>query len=220
MELALKINRAGLSLEQVSPTLIQGSKVSITGLIVIFSAILSIINTSFLFLLIFAPLGYMAPNMWLNSKIAKRQEEIENKLDEFALYLSTALTSMSNITDALAQSAYAVGGVYKEEIEKVLLEYQAGRNLSDTLLDAAYRVDVESFSSLMSLLIKIYDKGVEAAEKIQQFANDLQEKKKFIIMDKAGKASMKLIFINLIFALVPILMIIGYPAVYSIINAL
>lgn len=219
-ELALKINRAGLTTEQVSPAFIQGSKVALAGAICVFSAGLSILSPSYLFLLIFAPLGYLLPNIWLNSKIRKRQEEIENKLDQFSLYLSTALISMSNMTDALIQSAYAVGGVYKEEFEQVLREYQAGRNLTDVLIDTAYRVDVESFSSLISLLIKIYDKGVEAAEKMQQFANDMQEKKKFLIMEKAGKASIKLIFISMIFALIPLLAVIGYPAFYNIIQAI
>lgn len=72
----------------------------------------------------------------------------------------------------------------------------------------------------ISLLIKIYDKGVEAAEKMQQFANDMQEKKKFLIMEKAGKASIKLIFISMIFALIPLLAVIGYPAFYNIIQAI
>ena len=109
-ELALKINWAGLTTEQVSPAFIQGSKVALAGAICVFSAGLSILSPSYLFLLIFAPVGYLLPNMWLNSKIRKRQEEIENKLDQFSLYLSTALISMSNMTDALIQSAYAVGG--------------------------------------------------------------------------------------------------------------
>ena len=42
-ELALKINRAGLTTEQVSPAFIQGSKVALAGAICVFSAGLSIL---------------------------------------------------------------------------------------------------------------------------------------------------------------------------------
>lgn len=218
---ALKLTRANI---EKPPEYFHGLKVILVGsyllILTFLSVVLSFPLSVTLFLLVIAPLLWFYPGMRINSRINHRQTQIRKKLDDFATYLSTALTSVPDILTALQEAGNATGGVYKEEIDKVIKENASGKNLSDALFDWGYRVDVGEINSLVSTLNQIYIQGSPASEKMKEYAEQVRMTKRYEMMDMAGKLQIKLIFIVTIFMLVPLLMSIGYPAVASLMNAL
>ncbi len=217
----LKLIRAGID---KPPEYYHGLKVILTGgyllVLTFLSLILSLPIGLTLLLLIGAPIMWFFPGMRINSRINYRQTQIRKKLDDFATYLSTALTSVPDILTALQEAGNATGGVYKEEIDRIIKENASGKNLSDALFDWGYRVDVGEINSLVSTLNQIYIQGSPASEKMKEYAEQVRMTKRYEMMDMAGKLQIKLIFIVTIFMLVPLLMSIGYPAVASLMNAL
>jgi len=173
-----------------------------------------------LFLLIAVPIGYFLPMVWLNGKIERRKAEFRNRLDDFVLYMSTALTSSPELVLAIQEAGRATGGVYEEEISRVVKENSLGKNLTDALLDMAYRVDEEEVGSLLNLISQSSIYGGSIADKMQGYADKLREGKRYDIMDQAAKLSIKLVFIVTFFMLIPVLMAIGFPTAWTLIEAL
>jgi tight adherence protein C len=215
--LQLKITRAGLS---IAPEYFQGIRVGMTALIavvIIFLALLTSTITMYL-LLPLAAIGYLVPSAILNGKIDKRKLEFRNRLDDFVLYLSTALRSSPELIVALQEAGRSTGGVYEEEVSRVVQENSLGRNLTDALLDMAYRVDDEEVASLLTLISQSSIHGGSVSDKMQDYADKLREGKRYDIMDQAAKINTKLIFVVLVFMLIPTLMAIGFPAFWALNN--
>lgn len=212
--LQLKITRAGLN---IAPEYFQGIRVGLTALIAVIIIVLAVITSS-ITMFLFVPMawvGYMIPSAILNSQIDKRKLEFRNRLDDFVLYLSTALRSSPELIIALQEAGRSTGGVYDTEITRVIKETTVGRNLTDALLDMAYRVDDEEVASLLTLISQSNIYGGSAADKMQDYADKLREGKRYDIMDQAAKINTKLIFVVLVFMLVPTLIAIGFPAFWS-----
>lgn len=217
---ALKLTRAGIN---KPPEYFHGLKIVLAGVYLIGLAILSLLfslSMPLIFLLLpGAVIMWLYPGMKINSKINSRQSEIRKRLDDFATYLSTALTSVPDIITALQEAGNATGGVYKQEIEKVIKENASGRNLTDALFDWASRMDVGEINTLVSTLNQIYIQGAPASEKMKEYASQVRMVKQYQTMEAAQKLSIKLIMIVTIFMLIPLFMVIGYPAANALMNA-
>lgn len=217
---ALKLVRAGVN---KPPEYFYGLKIFLAGGYLITLAIISMLfslSTATIFLLLpGAAVMWLYPGLKINNKIASRQAEIRKKLDDFATYLSTALTSVPDILTALQEAGNATGGVYKDEIDRVLKENASGKNLSDALFDWASRMDVGEINTLVSTLNQIYIQGAPASEKMKEYASQVRMVKQYQTMELAQKLSIKLIFVVTMFMLIPLFMAIGYPAITALMEA-
>ncbi len=212
--LQLKLTRAGIT---IAPEYFHGIRVGTTAIIAVVIAFLAVITSTItIFLLLpLAGVGYLIPNAYLNSRVDKRRLEFRNRLDDFVLYLSTALRSSPELIIALREAGRSTGGVYEEEVSRVVKENSLGRNLTDALLDMAYRVDDEEVSSLLTLISQTNIHGGSVSDKMQDYADKLREGKRYDIMDQAARINTKLIFVVLMFMLVPTLIAIGFPAFWA-----
>ncbi len=210
---ALKLTRAGIS---KPPEYFHGLKVVLASSyligLAVFSLLLSLPMALVLLLLPGALIMWLFPGLRINSKISARQSEIRKKLDDFATYLSTALTSVPDILTALTEAGNATGGVYQAEIERVVKENASGRNLPDALFDWASRMDVNEINTLVSTLNQIYIQGAPASEKMKEYASQVRMVKQYQTMEAAQKLSIRLIFVVTFFMLIPLFMAIGFPA--------
>lgn len=216
--LQLKITRAGM---EIKPEYFQGIKAGIAGLSLILIVFLTIIfSFKALFLLLLVPVFYLLPTIWLDSRIEMRKTKFLMDLDNFVVYLSTALTSSPELIVALQEAAISTGGVYEKEILRAVKENASGKNLTDTLLDMAYRIDVEEINSLVNVINQTSIYGGSIAENMQEYADKLRENKRFAVMEQAGKLTIKLTLLVLITMVLPVLLIIGYPAIYTLIHTI
>ena len=74
-------------------------------------------------------------------------------------------------------------------------------------------------NSLISTLNQIYVQGAPASEKMKEYAEQIRMSKRYEIMDAAGKLQIRLIFVVTFFMLIPLLMVIGYPALVALMSA-
>lgn len=173
-----------------------------------------------LLFLILAPLLYFLPDMWLNRRIAARQTEIRNSLPRFSRYLATIILSGTDIAVALEKAANATGGAIKEEIEYVMRDYKTSASLIDALLEMSRRTQVDELNSLVQTVRDMYEMGASRAEAMRNYSDRMRMSRRFETMGEAGELSVKLLFPVFIFFLGPFMVIIMYPAVYSLMEAL
>lgn len=210
----LKLTRAGIN---KPPEYFHGLKVILAGGYLVGLAVLGIMfSLPMIFMLLLLPgalVAWLYPGMHINNRISARQSETRKRLDDFATYLSTALTSVPVILTALQEAGNATGGVFKDEIDRVIKENASGKNLSDALYAWASRMDVNEINTLVSTLNQIYVQGAPAADKMKEYADQIRMVKQYQMMEAAQKLSIKLIFVVTFFMLIPLFLTIGYPAI-------
>lgn len=219
--LALRIAKAG---QEEKPEHLWGRKIIYTASYILAVTILGLLLklSAGLFFLLYcgAIVMWILPTMQLNSAIEKRKSSTVKDLSEFTMYLSTALNSMPNVPLALNEAGKATGKIYEQEVDIVIKETNSGKNLTDALYDWADRLEVEEINSLVSTLNQIHVKGVPAAEKMKEYSERIRMTRRFEVMEQAGKLSIRLIFIVMLFMLIPTMLVIGYPAAYGLMQAL
>lgn len=218
----MKLVQAGVD---TTPEYLYGMKAILaSGTILISFLFMMMFSTNWLSLALIAPILYFIPDLWLNKKRAARQGMIKMSLSDFAKWLAVALTAGTNLLTALSEAAKAIaskpGGIpLRDEVELTIKDHNAGKPLVESLYDMAIRTDVEELNSLVSTINQAYLQGAPLAETVSAYSSQMRMVRKFEAMEQAGKLSIKLIPIVLVFILVPILIVIGYPAVYSLMQA-
>ena len=165
------------------------------------------------------PFAYWIPSAWLDARASTRKSKIRISLADFTIYLSTAVASGAPVTRALKEAADGTGGPLAEEVEKALKENASGRSITEALTDMAERCDVDELRSLVRTIVQSYRYGSPLAETMRQYSAQMSLVRRFETMEQANKLSVKLIFPVLMFMLIPCLIIIGYPAVVSCLEA-
>lgn len=214
--LALKITRAGL---KISPEYFAGIRATIAGGYILAMLFFLFFNSSALLLLLLTPVIYFLPSLWLKSKTAARQREIKVAMADFTIMLSTSLEAGSNVIQAMEEAAHSIGGVLGEEIRKFIMEIMSGTNFSAATQQLILRNNVDELSNMTKTIDQIYVQGAPGADTMRSYSEQMRITRKFETMEAAGKLAVQLIFPVLIFIMVPILLAIGYPAVYGLMNA-
>lgn len=209
----MKIIQAGIS---ITPEFLYGIKALLaTGCILTSVLFILSLSLNWIALALLAPILYFVPDWWLSRKRARRQTEIKLALSDFSKMLAIALTAGAHLILALSEAAKAVGGSLKEEINITIKDHNAGKPISEALLDMAKRTDVDELNALVRTLSQAHAQGAQLAETMTAYSEQMRMVRKFETMEQAGKLSVKMVLPVLVFVLMPVLMVIGYPAVYS-----
>lgn len=214
--LALKLVRAGM---MISPEYFAGLRAVLTALYMLICLGMMMIRPGLILFILLAPLVFFLPSLWLKRAIQRRQNQIKRDMGDFTIMMATALTAGINPVPALQEAASAIGGVLQAEINRFIIEIMSGKNFSVAAMELVRRNDVDELANFTRTMEQIYIQGAPGAETMKIYSEQMRITRKFETMDRAGKLSVQLILPVLLFILLPILMAIGYPSVYSLIHA-
>ncbi len=214
--LAKKLAQAGI---KEKPEWFLGLRLSLVGGFLVLFIPMLLVGTDLFWLVLFAPLLYLVPGIWLNGRISKRKSEIRLALADFTLFLSTALSAGSDIRLALWEAAEGAGGALREEVERALLESSTGKRLADALDEMADRCDVDELRTLARVLNQALRYGSSLAEIMRAYSEQMRTVRRFEIMEAANKLSVKLVLPVLLFILGPCMIALGYPALVALLKA-
>ncbi|MGB9849113.1 MAG: type II secretion system F family protein [Moorellaceae bacterium] len=215
--LAMKIARAGLSF---TAEWFAGLRLCLVAAYILLCLFLMLMGTDMFWVMLFAPLPYVLPGVWLDGRVASRKSAIRLSLADFTVLLSTALSAGADPALALREAAGGVGGPLAAEVERALMENASGRGLVDALTDMAERCDVDELRALVRTITQAYRYGAPLADSMRAYASQMRTVRRFESMEAASKMSVKIIFPVVIFMLVPALVAIMYPAVVSLLQVL
>lgn len=168
---------------------------------------------------LFLPALWYAPQVWLNGRISDRKSRIKMALPDFSVFLSTALAAAADLPTALREAGDNTGGPLKEEVNRALRDYSTGGDLVTALTEMAERCDVTELRGLARSIAQSHRYGAPLAETIRSYAEQMQAGRRFEAMEAAGKLKVKVIFPILIFMLLPCMVVLGFPAVVSLVEA-
>lgn len=151
--------------------------------------------------------GWFYPDLWVNSRIAKRRKQI--------------IRAMPFIVDLLALSTEAgldfIGAIGKvvekatpsplvEEFSQLLKEIKVGSSRAEALREMGLRIDMTEINSFIAILISADQMGAPIGRVLRQ-QSDAIRTQRMLAAEKAGAAASQKILFPLIFIIMPAVML-------------
>ncbi len=159
-----------------------------------------------------AALGFMLPQMWLGSKITRRQQAILKALPD-------ALDLMSICVSAGLGFDQAMGKVYEKwdndlalAFGRVIQEIQVGKTRREALRSMAENMDVPDVTTFVGAIIQADQLGVSISRVLTIQADQMRIKRRQRAQEKAQQAPVKMMIPMVIFIFPSIWIVLLGPA--------
>lgn len=151
---------------------------------------------------------YIAPNVWLNEKIKRRQTEIFHALPDVLDLLTVCVEAGLGLDAAIVRIIDEFKeNVLAQEFKTASIEVRAGKPRMDALRDMGERTGVDDIKALVALLIQAEKLGASLARSLRVHSDSLRTKRRQIAEEMAAKTTIKMVF-PLAFCVFPALMVV------------
>lgn len=161
--------------------------------------------------LLLGGVGYILPDVWLNSRVSARQKAIKKELPVLGTFLATAVATGVGLRESFRHAGRWLGGVLGSEIEVVELEVNSGRSWHEAMQRMADRCGVEEVTQMVQLITQAERYGTPVEDVVLQFTAQIKVMHRYHMEKLAGEMSVKLVFPIFVFIAVPIMVLICYP---------
>lgn len=172
---------------------------------------------------ILVAIGFYLPSFWLQIKIARRKEKIQEGLPD-ALDLMVVCVEAGTGLDAainrVGEEMRFSNRVLSEEFRLMSMELRAGKDRRDAMKNLALRTDLEDVNSLVTLLIQTEKFGTSLGQALRVHSDFMRTKRFQKAEEIAAKLPVKLIFPLILFIFPSLFVVILGPAVIRIFRAL
>ncbi len=178
-----------------------------TFMLLRFSANEGLRSKALLLMVVFGVLGYFLPELWLRSKINKRQEEIVKAMPDALDLLTICVGAGLGFDAAMQKVVEKWDNELAFEFGRVLREVQLGKTRREALRDMADRVGVPEMTSFVAAIIQSEQLGVSLGKVLQIQADNMRVKRRQRAQEAAQKAPVKMLF-PLVFLVMPALFLV------------
>jgi len=172
-----------------------------------------------LFLIGTAYIGSLLPELYVKSKAAARQAEIQRNLPGFvdlaALALESGLDLLAGIERIMAKMK---PNALREELQLLIQENRLGTPRKESLQHLAYRTNLSDLQSFTAMVIQSEELGTSLATVLRNYVEDMRSRRILRAEEVAGKAPVKLLFPMMVFFFPIVFVIIFGPIALSFIN--
>ena len=174
------------------------------------------LGRSILGAVIFATLGFYAPDLWLRSRIASRQLEIRRTLPDMLDMLTISVEAGMGFDAAVAKITGSRPGALSEEFARMLQEIQAGVSRRDAMRHMGERTDVPELKTFIMSMIQADVFGVSVSNVLRTQSRDMRVKRRQFAEEMAQKAPVKLVFPLILCILPATIIVVAGPAIIAI----
>ncbi len=160
-----------------------------------------------------AAMGFFLPELWLQGRISKRQNDVRKALPD-ALDLLTICVEAGLGFDAAMSKVYEKwDNVVAISFGRVIREIQLGKLRRDALKDMAERLGVPEMTSFIAAVIQSEQLGVSLARVLRIQADQMRIKRRQIAEEAAAKAPIKMLIPMALLIFPSICIVLMTPAV-------
>lgn len=152
-------------------------------------------------------LGFFLPDMWLKSRIDRRQKEIRKALPDALDLLTICVEAGLGLDAAIDRVQSKWDNELSLIFARVLREMQLGKLRREALRDMANRVGIPEITSFVAAIIQSEQLGVSMANVLRIQADAMRVKRRQLAEEEAQKAPIKMLF-PMAFLIFPSLMIV------------
>jgi tight adherence protein C len=148
-----------------------------------------------------AVIGFMLPQMWLSSKVARRQQAVIRALPDALDLMSIAVEAGLGFDQAMTQVSTKWDNELSLAFGRVIREIQLGKSRREALRSMAESVDVPDVTSFTAAIIQADQLGVSIARVLKIQADQMRIKRRQRAQEKAQQAPIKMMvpLVTLIF---------------------
>jgi tight adherence protein C len=160
-----------------------------------------------LYTLLFAAVGFMLPQLWLRSAIARRKDAIIKKLPDALDLMTICVDAGLTFDGAMAQVDEKWKDPLSMEFGRVIYEMQLGKTRRQALRDMVERVDVPDVTSFVASILQADQLGVSIGKVLRIQSEQMRVRRRQRAEEKAQQAPIKMLF-PLVFLIFPAMFIV------------
>ncbi|ABO50635.1 type II secretion system protein [Desulforamulus reducens MI-1] len=165
------------------------------------------------------PLGWLLPDLYLNSRIRNRKTQVEKSLPDALDLLTVSVEAGLGFDGALMKVAEKTKGIMADEFILMLQECHMGKPRREALRDMATRLDVDDLSSFCGSIILADTLGISIGNVLRTQSQQMRQKRRQKTEELAMKAPIKMLFPMVFFIFPAIFVILLGPAALQIMKA-
>jgi tight adherence protein C len=176
------------------------------------------LGTTILVVLLFTGLGFSFPQLWLQSKINSRQQEIRKAMPDALDLLTICVEAGLGFDAAMAKVSEKWENQLSVGFARAIREVQLGKTRREALRIMADRMGIAEMTSFVAAVIQSEMLGVSMAKVLRIQSDQMRMKRRQRAEEEAHKAPIKMLIpmASLIFPSIMIILMI--PAVFQIIK--
>lgn len=159
------------------------------------------------------PFGWFYPDLWVNSRISKRQKQVLNQMpfvvDLLALSTEAGLDFVGAIGKVVEK---AKPSPLVDELSQLLKEIKVGSSRSDAMREMGVRLGMSEVNSFIAILISADQMGASIGKILRQQSEQMRVDR-MLRAEKAGAAAQQKIILPIVFFIVPAVMIMIFAPV-------
>lgn len=166
-----------------------------------------------------ATIAFAFPHVWISMKASKRQDQIRRDLPDMLDMLLISVEAGLGFDAAVAKIVRRATGPLGEEFGRMLRDGQAGLTRRESLRRLSERNDVPELNAFIMAMVQADVFGVTISKVLRAQSHELRVKRRQRAQEMAQKAPAKMVFPLILCILPATLIVVGGPAVISIIGA-
>lgn len=160
-----------------------------------------------------AAVGYLLPNMVINSLIKKRAQECDMELPEVLDLLSVCMNSGMNLENSIKTVCDKTEGLLVNELKFVLADHARSASYVEAFEGLTRRVDSERVAKLLQIVELEENYGTPAAEPLKITADAIREDTFEAVKQHAAKAASTVMIPVIAFILPAMVLIVAGPLI-------
>ncbi len=167
----------------------------------------------------FALLGFYFPQLWLGSKIARRQKGIRKALPDALDLLTICVEAGLGFDAAMAKVSEKWETELSMAFARVIQEVQLGKLRREALRDMAERIGIPEMTSFVAAIIQSEQLGVSMAKVLHIQADQMRMKRRQLAEEEAHKAPLKMLIPMALLIFPSLMIVLMTPAALRLIHS-
>lgn len=173
----------------------------------------------FLVVAIFTLLGFFFPQLWLGSRISRRQNDVRKALPDALDLLTICVEAGLGFEAAMSKVADKWENELSLMFGRCIREIQLGKTQREALRDMADRIGLPELTSFVAAVIQSQLLGVSMAKVLRIQSDQMRMKRRQRAEEEAHKAPVKMIIPMALLTFPSIMIILMAPAAFQIAGA-
>lgn len=143
---------------------------------------------------LFVVLGFVFPDMWLSSRVARRKKAIFRAMPDALDLLTICVGAGLGFDAAMSRVSERWQNDLALEFGRVLQEVRLGKLRRDALREMAERLDVPEMTSFVAAVIQSEQLGVSMSKVLRVQSDQMRVRRRQMAEEEAQRAPIKIIF--------------------------
>jgi len=144
--------------------------------------------------LVFLLVGFMFPDLWLSSRVSRRQKSVFRAMPDALDLLTVCVEAGLGFDAAMAKVQEKWDNDLALEFGRVIQEIRLGKLRRDALRDMAERIGVAELTSFVAAVIQSEQLGVSLAKVLRIQSDQMRVRRRQLAEEEAHRAPIKMIF--------------------------